>query len=929
MASNLPLNQVVPAAKPIDTFIRPATPNVAAPAQPQMMPNPQGIRMISQGSGGNVEGFNQFQELALALRPFSEGLTDLAGLGMKLYASNEYEKGRSEAMRAQVLSNQQMLQSQAEYANENRSLAQADPIGALMMDRVNPYREAGRQNALSRIAGQEIQRAVLNKWRNTPGVQELPIDSPELKRIEAEAVDEVTRKYRLNPGSPGFIENVLPQIGQASQRLWETHVDAHTKHQKEVAWRNAAAEAAGLYLKARDTGLVEWQAFDEATGRPMRRVAQLSQDRAGWEQGLRVLIAQTADRLANETGLPGEASAFKRQMFERLSEIAELAGNTELKRILLTTDGGPAGKDGRRPTVSDLYGLEVFESGNKVGQALWQQQQRQVDQGLQRFESDLATLTYQTPDGPERGRRMNELMAQYEQAGVPRGKLMESAARMSKTLDEVAGRSYDTSGMDALLQDMQARAGSGWNAAAADREFESSLSGVAPQERAGYRKQYADIRKSKEREKDDVPSHLVNPLIEGAIKSRLRQMYPQDVTEGALRGVNVTDLLAWGDADVARSAQLQLSAYRTHVYSRLQEAAAKKGAKLSASEITSVTGRALEEYGKSDEKSFNRLFPGSANTNEPSVGGRARPPGPGAGAEPARPAAPVYPSGQLDNMPNRSQRLKNGEPVLALPSVQEEVGRVLNGQAPSAAASRAARDAGFGGNVGRWLLREADNYPSFTIPNNARQQLLRSSRDAQGMSDAMRVASASRGAVQTAGGWILDALMGTTPAYAAGPAETGGGGRNGGGPFMGNSVAAVGPIAITRLRQAIVGKESGGRFAAVNPDSGALGIGQVMPANVASWTKKHYGKALTPQQFLANSEAQLAVVNGQLAETVRQQLAAGYKGAVAIRRAASIWYSGRGDLYDDPKPQFYKGRQYPSIREYTLDILRRYQQGGS
>jgi uncharacterized FlgJ-related protein len=766
MASNLPLNQVVPAAKPIDTFIRPATPNVAAPAQPQMMPNPQGIRMIPQGSGGNVEGFNQFQELALALRPFSEGLTDLAGLGMKLYASNEYEKGRSEAMRAQVLSNQQMLQSQAEYANENRSLAQADPIGALMMDRVNPYREAGRQNALSRIAGQEIQRAVLNKWRNTPNVQELPIDSPELKRIEAEAVDEVTRKYRLNPGSPGFIENVLPQIGQASQRLWETHVDAHTKHQKEVAWRNAAAEAAGLYLKARDTGLVEWQAFDEATGRPMRRVAQLSQDRAGWEQGLRVLIAQTADRLANETGLPGEASAFKRQMFERLSEIAELAGNTELKRILLTTDGGPAGKDGRRPTVSDLYGLEVFESGNKVGQALWQQQQRQTDQGLQRFESDLATLTYQTPDGPERGRRMNELMAQYERAGVPRGKLMESAARMSKTLDEVAGRSYDTSGMDALLQDMQARAGSGWNAAAADREFESSLSGVAPQERAGYRKQYADIRKGKEKEKDDVPGYLVDPLINRTINSRIKQFYASDATEAALRGADVTQMLAYGDADIAESQRRQLTAYRRHVYSRLRDATAKKKAALDSAEITAVASQALEEYGKSDEKNFNRLFPGS-KTDEPSVSGRARPPGPGAGAEPARPAAPVYPSGQLDNMPNRSQRLKLGEPVLALPSVQEEVGRVLNGQAPSAAASRAARDAGYGGNVGRWLLREAKNYPSFTIPSNARQQLLRSSRDAQGMADAMRVASAPRGAVQTAGGWILDALMGTTPAYAA------------------------------------------------------------------------------------------------------------------------------------------------------------------
>ena len=79
---NLPLNQIAPAAKPVDSFIRPATPNVAAPAQPQMMPNPQGLRLIPQGHGGSVQGVNQFQELAMALRPFSQGLMDLAGTGM-------------------------------------------------------------------------------------------------------------------------------------------------------------------------------------------------------------------------------------------------------------------------------------------------------------------------------------------------------------------------------------------------------------------------------------------------------------------------------------------------------------------------------------------------------------------------------------------------------------------------------------------------------------------------------------------------------------------------------------------------------------------------------------------------------------------------------------------------------------------------------
>ena len=789
MADNLALNRVAPAARPVDSFIRPATPNVAAPAQPQMMPNPQGIRLIPQGSGGSVQGVNQFAELALALAPLSKGLVDIAGAGMQMYAKGEYDKGRAEAARAQALANQQMLQSQAQYAGENRKLAQVDPIGALMMDRVNPYREAGRQNTLNRIAGQEINSAVLRKYRSTPGAYELPPGSPELKKLEAQAVEEVTKKYRINPGSPGFVEHVLPAIGQAGEKLYAQHWDDHVKHQKEVAWRNAAVEASAIYQQARESGTVEWMEYDSTTGRPIRRTAQMGADRRGWERGLQVLIGQAADRLANETGIPGEASAFKRQMFERLAEQAGLAGNTEFRRILLSVEAGPVGKDGRRALAGELYGIEMFESNNKIGQALWQQSQRQAEQGVQQFENELADITYGEPDGPMRGQKINSLVKKYKAMGVPVGKLMEATQGMSKTLDDVAGRSFDPSGTDSLLQDMQARVGSGWNAAKADKEFESSLINVAPQERAAYRKQYASIRQSKEKEKDDVPSHLVNPLIEGAIKSRLREFYPADVTEGALRGVNITDLLAYGDADVARSAQLQLSAYRSHVYSRIQEAAAKKGAQLSAAEVTSVTSRALEEYGKSDVKNFNRLFPGSAKTNEPSVGNKARPPAPGAadGVPAGRQsfAKPVYPSGQLDNIPDRSSRLQSGEPVLALPSVQEEMGRVLNGQPPSAAASRAARDAGYGNNVGRWLLREADNYPSFTIPNGARQQLLRSSRDAQGVADSFRTAMAPARPVQSVAGWFFDALTGATPAVAAPTlAMRQGGGRNGGGPFM-------------------------------------------------------------------------------------------------------------------------------------------------
>jgi hypothetical protein len=128
------------------------------------------------------------------------------------------------------------------------------------------------------------------------------------------------------------------------------------------------------------------------------------------------------------------------------------------------------------------------------------------------------------------------------------------------------------------------------------------------------------------------------------------------------------------------------------------------------------------------------------------------------------------------------------------------------------------------------------------------------------------------------------------------------------------------------FRAAIIGKESGGNYNAVNPDSGALGIGQVMPDNVGPWTEKYLGRRLTPQQFLKDPKAQDAVINGRFRDMLNDQAAAGYKGEEAIRRAAAVWYSGRGNLWNDTKPQYSNGRRYPSIAEYTKAIYDAYRQ---
>lgn len=90
-------------------------------------------------------------------------------------------------------------------------------------------------------------------------------------------------------------------------------------------------------------------------------------------------------------------------------------------------------------------------------------------------------------------------------------------------------------------------------------------------------------------------------------------------------------------------------------------------------------------------------------------------------------------------------------------------------------------------------------------------------------------------------------------------------------------------------RAAIQKVESGGNYGAMGPvtKSGdrAYGAYQVMGANVGPWTEKHFGQRLTPEQFLANREAQDAVFDGEFGSYVAR--------FGNPQDAASMWFSGR------------------------------------
>jgi len=118
---------------------------------------------------------------------------------------------------------------------------------------------------------------------------------------------------------------------------------------------------------------------------------------------------------------------------------------------------------------------------------------------------------------------------------------------------------------------------------------------------------------------------------------------------------------------------------------------------------------------------------------------------------------------------------------------------------------------------------------------------------------------------------------------------------------------------------AISGRESGGNYNAVNRDSGALGKYQVMPGNVASWSKEALGHSVSTSTYLHSPKIQEQVAQYQLKKYYNKWGPGG---------AAVAWYAGPGAA-----PNWMKSHgqgshwnapqgHYSSISAYAYGILK-------
>lgn len=99
-------------------------------------------------------------------------------------------------------------------------------------------------------------------------------------------------------------------------------------------------------------------------------------------------------------------------------------------------------------------------------------------------------------------------------------------------------------------------------------------------------------------------------------------------------------------------------------------------------------------------------------------------------------------------------------------------------------------------------------------------------------------------------------------------------------------------------------QESGNNYAAVNPNSGALGRWQVMPSNLSNWLTDAGQPQMSSQQFLNNHKAQDAVASTILG---------GYYDEYGPKGAAAMWYSGQ--------PNYNAKYGDPPVYQYVDDVI--------
>ena len=715
-----------PAAKPVNVVLQTAAPQIARPGQPQAFPQPSLI--TTQGTGGTtfVQGENKFKDLAQSLGNFNQALSRTGPQVVTALANYAIDQGEAEAIelaqRAMAKVDESTEVAEIERARANRNLAREDRPAGILMDFLNPYRQIGHQRGNAKLAAMEIQARMPGYVAQRAG--EIDYTTADqgfsaLEKIRADLNAEVTQKYGISPGSPGFTKFYLPALSQAGEKVGTQIAEDRVKFFDSQIPRQMANEMRQTALNALNTGYVTTGIGDESVVVPIAVMDENGNyvPNPKFPDALQTRLNQIAQSYAARAGLPGQAQERFKDAFQILSAEADYKDNPTFKNLI---DNIVPGEN--MAPWGLTYSKEGIDSEIKYGQAGFARNKARSGQYVREFQGVLLDSVESLLPGPARTEAARQAMDAYIEQQRQAGRTVTPADRaaMTKVIKDTIEVSDELvySQAEAGIEQNYLNQLSSTDVLKFNRqewidrmEQVSQTLALDPNRQTQFRKDAMnEINRLDQQQTTFGPyKSTVEDTVNKNIDRSLNLRY------GQLRDAYAVD---------AKESENRLRDYATKkINERLIDLSTKQAGSLSFTQVQSVVNGVFQEIRdlKNDTDEAKLLFPGVVGpTAEP--GGeadfqdvsatQAKP----AATEDAPAPAPaqLYRVGELDTIPNRRQVLVewNTRPIMHLQDIRVELNNVLNGGQLSPEVQRAWRDGG-ADNGFQYLMRQLDAFPSY------------------------------------------------------------------------------------------------------------------------------------------------------------------------------------------------------------------------
>jgi len=530
----LSLSQIQPSAKPVSSFFRKQAVNPAAPAKPSMLPSASGVQIVQRGNVSNVKGYNSLQELSEAVKL----LVPVVDAGLELYASNQYQKGQQELLKANRGNNNAMVQGEKNYAADNRVVHRNNEAAGVLMDELNPYRKAGMLNQASAITATLVPQAFNKAWlENGTELSKLDPGDPAINQLKAKVTNDLANVYGLDEYSPGFIDKVLPKINKEWEQLQNKQFSANVKYKKHV---KEIQTADGL------EAIMESDASEEDKYKQV----------AGY-------LAEAA----STSGLNGEASAMTEDAIIRLGKKLQwesvTGANTKAQTLLEQLNRMPSGilgDDGRVLSIGDVYGPRLYVDTDSVASVAYKEYNKGQKNFSASFEETYAKLFYQNRDNPKALKELEKKALDDENfKGLAFTKKLEYINNWNDAIDKKIEGSVDTVSWDKFFTRQEMLIGNDYDSLEERKLFWEKMESV-PSRATEKRQQLIDrYQKIRTKKLSSAERSIDKPNLNNTLKLRLEAIleanFPGDMSTGIFRAemkneeFDIIDFMAFGELD--------------------------------------------------------------------------------------------------------------------------------------------------------------------------------------------------------------------------------------------------------------------------------------------------------------------------------------------------------------------------------------------